>query len=171
MSDRLLGMKLGLTISSGAVVIGLPVLLAMHTDAREALGLLAVPTVATGIAVGYLFGRRGARPMDWGDRVVQSFGMAFVATAIGDLFVGFGLGYAGADGGADIAGQLLQGVESAFMLWPFGILIFGIVALPVTFGAAIAWSVLMARAVRMRGQVRGSAIHSPSAAPTATHTG
>jgi hypothetical protein len=172
MSGRARGGILGFAVATLFVLVGAPVAAQLlHTEDTFLIGGLALPAIATGIITGYLFGRRGSRPADWSDRTLQSFAMAFVATSIGDLFVGFALGYASADGGANIVAQLVQGVLSAFVLWPFGMVIFGVVAMPVTFAAALVWALAMELFWPDGPQVSGSAIHSPSAAPTATKSG
>ena len=172
MSQRGLGATVGVAIALLAVVIGVPVFETMFDlDPRFVLGGLAAPTVATGLVVGYLFGRRKTRPEDWSDRILQSLAMAFVATSIGALFVGFAMGYGSADGGANVGAQLLQGVATAFVMWPFGMVLFGVAGMPVTFVAGILWTLAMERFTPADGQVSGSGIHSPSVAPTATKSG
>lgn len=66
--------------------------------------------------------------------------MAFVATCIGDFFVGLAMGTSSADPGPT---AIIQGVASAFVLWPFGLMIYGLIALPLTFGASLVWTWLL----------------------------
>ncbi|MES1239335.1 MAG: hypothetical protein ABUL57_00585, partial [Chloroflexota bacterium] len=144
MSGRMRGACLGFAVAVLFVIVGTPICKTVfRLEPRFVLGGLALPTIATGILTGYLFGRRRSRPEDWSDVILQSLGMAFLATAVGALFVGFAMGYGSADGNANIVEQLIQGIASGLVIWPFGIVLFGVAGMPVTFVAGLLWSIVM----------------------------
>jgi hypothetical protein len=139
------GAKIGFGVALGFVAVGAVLLFLFNTtDVAMWIAVLGSATLITGTIVGRWFGPRRGSKRD--GRLSTSFAMAVAATAVGDLLVGFGgtmVGMVGSD-----AGPLLGTVYSigiAFLLWPFGIVIYGLVALPITFGAALIWWHLMGR--------------------------
>lgn len=106
----------------------------------ESIAVLGPATVVTGTLVGRWFGPRRYR----GSRLRTSLAMALASTAIGDLLVGFGLGMTGmVDAGNGPILGVLYSVAIAFMLWPLGLIFYGLIALPITFVASLVWWQLM----------------------------
>lgn len=151
----LVGAAVGAAFLAGATLL---VSLAPQASVAGFLADLGLPTLLTGAIVGWLFGRRGWREQRWHDRGITSLGMAFLATAVGDYLVGVMLGlesaisqwrYAAQVGtltstGWESVGMLVgQAVVGGLLLWPFGLLFFGIIAVPVTFAAGLIWAWIM----------------------------
>src|SRR4029079_14120281 len=112
----------------------------------ESMVVLGPATAITGTLVGRWFGPRRRR----GSMVRTTLAMALFATAVGDLFVGFGLALTGmGDAGNGPVFAVLYSVGIAFMLWPLGLIFYGLIALPITFVASVIWwqlvGVLLAR--------------------------
>jgi hypothetical protein len=142
----LLGAAAGLLVGLGCTFLVTFALVGVGADIDDVVLSLGVPTVLTGLITGWLFGRLARDARGWADRAALSLGMALVATSLGDLGVGFVVVLQG-DGmdwrePAVVLGQAFAG---AVFMWPFGLLIFGIVAMPATFAAALGWCWVMAR--------------------------
>jgi len=139
------GARIGFGVALGFVAIGAVVLFLFNTTAMW-IAVLGAATLLTGTIVGRWFGpRRWRGPKDHG-HLSTSFAMAVAATAVGDLLVGFGgtmVAMVGSDAGPVLG--TLYSIGIAVLLWPFGIVLYGLVALPITFGAALIWWHLMGR--------------------------
>ena len=139
---RAVGALAGLAVALLFIATAILALVALKLQVDWLLETLVVPTVATGVACGWIFGPRAKRATAPFERGVTSLRMAVLATALGDYFVGVWVGTASADSGPT---SIVQGVLSAFVLWPFGIVLFGLFALPITFAAGLVWSWVMGR--------------------------
>ena len=106
-------------ISGGLMFVGL-----LEVAAKDFVGALAAPTLATGAITGWVFGPRGLRQMRTIDRGRMSLAMAVLATAVGDYLVALAISTANADMGNPLT-VFLQGAASALVIWPFGLLFFG----------------------------------------------
>jgi hypothetical protein len=146
---RRAGMRLGLTVAAVIVAIGVPLFVAGGAGVPLVIAGLAGPTLLVGATTGFMLGPMARRAQTASDRVGVALVMAIYATAIGDLAVGFVIGLAGAPWGSfGLAGALIQAAMSALVLWPLGLLFFGIVAVPATFVAGLVWVFGMARLAR-----------------------
>ena len=130
-------MATGFLVAAAAVVAVTAFIVATQTlRALESIEILGPATLAAGTLVGRWAGRRRIS----GARARTCLLMAVAATALGDLFVGFGLGMTGMVGtGRDPILTVLSSIGAAFMLWPFGVIFYGLIALPITFVAAQVW--------------------------------
>jgi hypothetical protein len=108
--------------------------------ATDYLVMLAVPTLATGFLCGWLLGPRGWRTKDGVDKGGVALRMAVLATALGDYLVGVAMGMPSANGTDQLGQRLAQGLASAVVLWPIGLLLFGLIAMPITFAAGLLWA-------------------------------
>ena len=137
------GTAAGLLVAATAVVVVIVFVLATQTPrALESIEVLGPATLATGTLVGRWFGPRRTS----GTRARTCLLMAATATAVGDLFVGFGLGLTGMVGtGNGPVVTVLNSIAAAFMLWPFGLVLCGLIALLITFLAAQVWWQLLGR--------------------------
>jgi hypothetical protein len=144
------GFVAGLIVSGAFVGLGTALIGAVTgTGADSILLVLGIPTLLAGTITGWLFGTLGGRLTTWPDRAAVSIGMALLATAIGDLGVGF-FGLLGNSPGQSPIEHIANAFLGALVLWPVGLLLFGLVAVPVTFAAAMLWCWVIAQLVALR---------------------
>jgi len=137
-TGRRIGVVVGLAVAAGAVAVAAPIFVGfLHLSAVDFSFGLAVPTIATGILVGRLFGRSAWSAKSADDAGVLGLRIAAVATAFGAYLVGVAMGATRND---NLVASVIQTALSGLILWPFGILIFGLLALPITFAAGLVWA-------------------------------
>ena len=140
------GALAGLGVAALFAAVGVPVLALAGGRLDELAWQVGGPTVATGMVTGFLLGPSAWVTAPAAHRRRLSLRMALLATAIGDLLVGFCLGAESAiSNGRDAIGIVGEAVISGVAAWPLGILFFGVVALPITFCAGLVWYSVMAR--------------------------
>lgn len=107
---------------------------------------LILPTLMSGPVVGWPFGPRAWRDARRQDRALTSLAMALAATAIGAYPIALMLSLEAAirqfHGLETVVAQTILG---SLILWNAGVVLLGVMAVPVTFGVALAWSTIMRR--------------------------
>lgn len=146
MSGRTRGAAMGFVVAGAFTAVG-SLLTSIRGSDNAVEGLLTSggPVIVTGVVSGFLFGGRAVKAQAWTRRVKDSLAMAFVATAIGDFLVGFGMGVSRGEADINVPERILAGLQSGLVLWPFGLIFFGLIAVPITWAAALAWSMGMER--------------------------
>ena len=134
-----------LLVSTAFVIVGAPVGMAyVDWPLGDALLILGLPTVLAATVGGVLFGPAAARSVE--DRPRRTIlALAVVTTLLGDYLVGLMAGLTDGSMPSEPLAHLAAAAAMAAMLWPFGLVIFGLIALPLTLLGAILWAELLAR--------------------------
>jgi hypothetical protein len=133
-----------LVVSTGFLILGTPVVMAFaQWTLDETVLVLGVPTVLAATLGGLLLGPAAARSA--GDRPRGAIlGLAVVTTLLGDYLVGFMAGLVDGTLPGDPLSHVGTALAMAAFMWPFGLVIFGLIALPLTLLGAILWWELLA---------------------------